>query len=76
MQLPLPFYSQNPNRKQLSFEIYPEVRLVVLVHLYGTPGKVDEIRAICKKHNALLIEDAAEGGLLFGFGRLDNDSIC
>ncbi|MBR6833416.1 MAG: DegT/DnrJ/EryC1/StrS family aminotransferase, partial [Fibrobacter sp.] len=35
-------------------------RLVVLVHLYGTPAKVDEIRAICKKHGALLVEDAAE----------------
>ena len=43
-----------------AFEIYPDVRLVVLVHLYGVPGKIDEIKAICAKHNALLLEDAAE----------------
>ena len=43
-----------------AFEIYPEVKLIVIVHLYGTPGKVDEIKAIARKHNALIIEDAAE----------------
>ncbi len=43
-----------------AFEIYPEVRLVVVAHLYGTPGKIDEIRSICEKHNALIVEDAAE----------------
>ena len=43
-----------------AFEIYPDVKLVVLVHLYGTPAKMDEIMAVCKKHGALLIEDAAE----------------
>jgi aminotransferase, degT/dnrJ/eryC1/strS family len=32
----------------------------VLAHLYGTPGKMDEILEIAKKHNALIIEDAAE----------------
>ena len=53
-------WNMDPVALEKAFEIYPEVRLVVLVHLYGTPGKVDEIRAICKKHNALLIEDAAE----------------
>ena len=34
--------------------------MVVLVHLYGVPAKIDEIKEICKKHNAMLIEDAAE----------------
>ena len=53
-------WNMDPEALEKAFEIYPEVRLVVLVHLYGTPGKVDEIRAICKKHDALLIEDAAE----------------
>jgi len=53
-------WNMDPVALEKAFEIYPEVRLVVLVHLYGTPGKIDEIRAICKKHNALLIEDAAE----------------
>ena len=43
-----------------AFELYPDVKLVVLVHLYGTPAKFDEIKAICDKHGALIIEDAAE----------------
>lgn len=43
-----------------AFEIYPEVRLIVIAHLYGIPGKIDEIRAIADKHNALIVEDAAE----------------
>lgn len=43
-----------------AFELYPEVKVVVVAHLYGTPGKIDEIREICKKHGAVIIEDAAE----------------
>ena len=43
-----------------AFEIYPEVKVVVVAHLYGTPGKINEIKAICDKHNAIIIEDAAE----------------
>ena len=43
-----------------AFEIYPDVKLVVLAHLYGVPGKIDEILEICHRHGALLIEDAAE----------------
>ena len=43
-----------------AFEIYPEVRLLVTSHLYGTPGKIDEIRNIADKHNALIVEEAAE----------------
>lgn len=53
-------WNMDPVALEKAFELYPEVRLVVLVHLYGTPAKIDEIRAICKKHNALIIEDAAE----------------
>ena len=40
--------------------MYPEVKVVVTAHLYGTPGKVDEIKDICKKHGAVIVEDAAE----------------
>lgn len=43
-----------------AFEIYPDVRLVVSAELYGFPGRMDEIKRICEKHGALLIEDAAE----------------
>ena len=50
----------DPVALEKAFEIYPEVRLVVIAHLYGTPGKVDELKAICDKHGALIVEDAAE----------------
>lgn len=43
-----------------AFDIYPDTKLVVMAHLYGFPGKIDQIKAICEKHGALLIEDAAE----------------
>lgn len=43
-----------------AFEIYPDVRVVVLAHLYGTPGKMDEIMEVVNRHNAILVEDAAE----------------
>lgn len=53
-------WNMDPVALEKAFEIYPEVKLVVLVHLYGTPAKMDEIMAVCQKHGALLIEDAAE----------------
>ena len=53
-------WNMDPVALEKAFELYPDVRLVVLVHLYGTPAKIDEIREICKKHDALIIEDAAE----------------
>ena len=54
--------TRNMDQKALekAFEIYPDVKLIVIAHLYGTPGKVDEIRAIADKHGALIVEDAAE----------------
>ncbi len=53
-------WNMDPVALEKAFEIFPEVRLVVVAHLYGTPGKIDEIRAICDKHGARIIEDAAE----------------
>ena len=53
-------WNMDPKALEKAFEIYPDVRLVVVAHLYGTPAKMDEIRKICKAHNALIIEDAAE----------------
>lgn len=53
-------WNMDPVALEKAFEIYPEVKLVVMAHLYGFPAKLDEILAICKKHGALLIEDAAE----------------
>ena len=49
-----------PKALEKAFEIYPEVKLVVVAHLYGIPGKIDEIRTICNRHGALIVEDAAE----------------
>lgn len=53
-------WNMDPEALKKAFEIYPDVKVVVIAHLYGTPGKVDEIREICNLHNAILIEDAAE----------------
>ena len=53
-------WNMDPAALEKAFELYPEVKVVILVHLYGTPAKIDEIRAICEKHDAILIEDAAE----------------
>ncbi len=53
-------WNMDPKALEKAFEIYPDVRMVVVAHLYGTPGKVDEIRKICDKHGALIVEDAAE----------------
>ena len=53
-------WNMDPKALDKAFEIYPDVKLVVVAHLYGTPGKMEEIKAICDKHGALIIEDAAE----------------
>lgn len=53
-------WNMDPKALEKAFEIYPEVKVVVIVHLYGTPCQMDEIKAICDKHNAVIIEDAAE----------------
>ena len=53
-------FNMDPEALKKAFELYPDVKLVVLVNLYGTPAKLDEIKNICKEHDALLIEDAAE----------------
>ena len=53
-------WNMDPAALEKAFEIYPDVKAVVIVHLYGTPCKIDEIKAVCDKHNAVIIEDAAE----------------
>ena len=53
-------WNMDPVALEKAFELYPEVKVVVVAHLYGTPGKVEEIREICKRHGAVIIEDAAE----------------
>ena len=53
-------WNMDPIALEKAFELYPEVKVVVVAHLYGTPGKIDEIKRICDTHNAIIIEDAAE----------------
>ena len=53
-------WNMDPVALEKAFALYPEVKLVVMAHLYGFPAKVDVIKQICEKHGALLIEDAAE----------------
>lgn len=53
-------WNMDPETLKKAFEIYPDVKVIVVAHLYGTPGKIDEIMKIAKEHNAIVIEDAAE----------------
>ena len=53
-------WNMDPVSLEKAFEMYPEVKVVVIAHLYGTPGKIDELKAICDRYGAVIIEDAAE----------------
>jgi len=53
-------WNMDPVALEKAFEMYPEVRIIVLAHLYGTPGKIEEIRRIADQYGALIVEDAAE----------------
>ncbi len=53
-------WNMSPEALEKAFALYPEVKLIVVAHLYGTPGKMDEIKAIADAHGALIVEDAAE----------------
>lgn len=53
-------WNMGPGALEKAFELYPDVRLVVVAHLYGVPGRMEEIKRICDAHGALIVEDAAE----------------
>ena len=53
-------WNMDPVALEKAFELYPNTKVIIVVNLYGTPAKFDEICAIAEKHNALIIEDAAE----------------
>ena len=53
-------WGMDPIALEKAFEMYPDVKLVVYAELYGFPGNVKQIKEICEKHGALLVEDAAE----------------
>jgi dTDP-4-amino-4,6-dideoxygalactose transaminase len=53
-------WNMDPVALEKAFELYPDIKVVLCANLYGTPGKMDEIKAVCEKYGAVLIEDAAE----------------
>ena len=53
-------WNMDPEALELAFQKYPQARVVMLAHLYGTPAKMDGITEVCRRHGAILIEDAAE----------------
>ena len=53
-------WNMSPKALRKAFEKYPHPKAVIMVHLYGTPAKLDEIMEICAEHNVPIIEDAAE----------------
>ena len=53
-------WNMDPAALEKAFEMYPQAKLVVIAHLYGTPGKMDELKTVCEQHGALIVEDAAE----------------
>ena len=53
-------WNMDPKALEKAIEMYPDVKLLVLVHLYGTPGKAEEIKKLCDKHGIIIIEDACE----------------
>ena len=53
-------YNMDPKALEKAFEKYPDVKVVIVAHLYGIAANIKEIARICKEHNAILIEDAAE----------------
>lgn len=53
-------WGMDPDALEIAFHRYPDVKIVMMAHLYGFPGQVEKIKRICEKHGALLIEDACE----------------
>ena len=53
-------WNMDPVALEQAFRTYPDTKVVVTAHLYGTPGKIDELLEICNRHGAIMIEDAAE----------------
>lgn len=53
-------WNMDPEALEKAFKKYPNAKVVMLAHLYGTPSKMDEIVEVCDRHGAILIEDAAE----------------
>lgn len=53
-------WNMSPEALEKAFEKYPDVKAVIIVHLYGLSADMDRIMEICNKHDVAVIEDAAE----------------
>ncbi len=53
-------WNMDPIALEKAFKLYPDVKIIVIAHLYGTPGKIEDIRNIANQYGAVIIEDAAE----------------
>ena len=50
----------NINPELLEDAITPRTKVILPVHLYGQPADIDSILRIARKHNLLVLEDAAQ----------------
>ena len=53
-------WNMSPKALEEAFAKYPNVKAVIVVHLYGLSADMDKIMEICKNYNVPVIEDAAE----------------
>lgn len=63
--------------KGIEDAITPRTKAVMLIHMLGSMAQIDEIVAVCEKHNLILIEDTAQalggsfkGRMLGTFGKV------
>ncbi|NLG49779.1 MAG: aminotransferase class V-fold PLP-dependent enzyme [Chloroflexi bacterium] len=71
--------SLNMDPADLENKITPHTKAVIPVHMRGVPARMDEIMAVARRHNLLVVEDVAQsngasykGKLLGSFG----DAAC
>lgn len=55
--------SYNVDPAKVEAAITKKTKAIVAVHLYGQPADMDALNAIAKKHNLILVEDAAQAHL-------------
>lgn len=53
-------WNMSPDALEEGLKKYPQAKAVILAHLYGTPARMEEIEAVCRRYGVILIEDAAE----------------
>jgi perosamine synthetase len=53
-------FTWNMDVTQIESKITEKTKAILIVHIYGLPADVDPILEVAKRHNLLVIEDAAE----------------